>query len=170
MDPHALREDPSPDTRPPPGRPADDVLVPRTRMIGDDLAAALDRLRPLSLWLLRALTGAFLAWEVLDNFTDAARMLEFERFVAHFGFPLPALSARVSVGFQFVAGLGLLAGWRVRTFGVLCAGHFLVAFAMVHLHDPFRAAWPALALVAIGLVLATHGGGSWRPAGRATGR
>lgn len=170
MDPHAPSEHRPPDPRPSMMRPAADVLVPRTRTIGHDLVASLDRLQPLSLLLLRALTGAFLAWEVLDNLTDGARMLEFERFVARFGFPFPALSARLSAGFQFIAGLGLLAGWRVRALGVLCAGHFAIAFAMVHLHDPFRSAWPALALVAIGLVLATHGGGSWRPARAAPGR
>lgn len=145
-------------------RPSSDVVVPIMRSPLAALERRLDAMRPWSLLVLRLLAGAFLAWEVLDNLLDAGRMGEFVAFVAAHGFPWPAASARLSVVLQFLIGAGWVAGIAVRPLGLLCTVHFAIAFGVVHLHDPFRAAWPALALSAIGLVLACHGGGGWRRA------
>lgn len=112
-----------------------------------------------ALLALRVLTGAFLVHGVWDNVTDAARMHEFVAFVQRHGFAPAALWARVSVYAQLAIGVALVLGFATRWAALLCAGHFVVAWAMVHLHDDFRVAWPALALIAIGCVLATGGAG-----------
>jgi putative oxidoreductase len=114
----------------------------------------------LALLILRLLTGTFLVHGVWDNVTSPVRMQEFVAFMTHHGFVPAALWAPVSVYAQLVIGLALVLGVATRWAAVLCAGHFVVAYAMVHADDAFRAAFPALALVAIGLVLATGGPGA----------
>jgi putative oxidoreductase len=113
----------------------------------------------LALLALRSLTGTFLLHGVWDNVTSAERMDEFVEFVARHGFAPAAVWAPVSVYAQLAIGTCLFLGVQTRAAALLCAGHFLVAWLFVHLQDPFRAAWPALALIAIGLVLATGGAG-----------
>lgn len=117
--------------------------------------------RDCSLLVLRLTAGGFLLWEVLDNIFSAARMQEFAVFLQNLGYPWPTLMAPLSVWFQALAGAALIAGWRTRSFATLLALHFLLAWLTAHLGQPLRAGWPALALVAIALVLATHGPGAW---------
>lgn len=112
-----------------------------------------------ALLALRVLTGAFLVHGVWDNVTDAARMHDFVAFVRHHGFAPAAFWAHVSVYAQLKIGLALVLGLATRWAALICAGHFVVAWTMVHMHDDFRVAWPALALIAIGCVLATGGPG-----------
>lgn len=135
-------------------------MHPRTSTTRDWLA-----LTPLSaqhgcaMLALRVLTGAFLVHGVWDNVTDAARMHEFVAFVQQHGFAPAAFWARVSVYAQLAIGVALVLGLATHWAGLICAGHFAVAWAMVHAHDSFRVAWPALALIAIGCVIATGGPG-----------
>lgn len=113
----------------------------------------------LTLLGVRLLTGAFLTWGVWDNIADPARMTEFAGFLRHFNFPAPDFMAPLSVWFQFVCGVLFIFGLLTRWAGLLMAFNFIVAFAMVHLADDFRAQFPALILVAVSLYLATRGAG-----------
>lgn len=131
-------------------------LTPLAQLAGPERLAAH---HGLALLTLRVLTGAFLVHGVWDNVTSAARMHEFVAFMTHHGFVPAAFWAPVSVYAQLLVGVALVLGVATRWAALLCAGHFVVAYAMVHAQDEFRAAFPALALIAIGLVLATGGPG-----------
>jgi len=108
---------------------------------------------------LRLAAGLFLVHGVWDNITSDERMEEFVRFLAHHGFFEPGLLARISVWAQFFCGLAFVLGALVRWAGLVCMFNFAVALAMVHWQQDLRGWWPALALLGIGALLATHGAG-----------
>lgn len=114
-----------------------------------------------ALLLIRLVTGAFLVHGVWDNISDAAHMHKFVEFLQHHGFAWPTLMAPLSVWVQFAIGLMLILGLLTRWAGLLCIANFVVACLMVHFAQDFRGWWPALALVLIGLLFATHGAGAW---------
>lgn len=118
---------------------------------GDDLAFL----------LLRLLTGAFLVHGVWDNIASQDRMQEFVGFLRAHQFAYPELMAPLSVWAQFFCGLAFVFGALTRWAGVICAVNFAVACVMVHWQQDLRGWWPAAVLVAIGLVLATHGAGRY---------
>ena len=124
-------------------------------------ATAWDRFEPLTLLLLRLLTGAFLIYGTWDNITSAARMAEFVGFLRASGFPSPELMAPLSVWVQFGCGVAFVLGLLTRPAGLVCAANFTVAVAMVHWNQTFREWWPAIVLVALGLHFAARGGGRW---------
>lgn len=119
----------------------------------------LARYSDLTLFALRALTGAFLVHETWDNVSSAARMTEFVEFLGQHGFPAPALLAPLSVAIQFGCGILLVAGLLTRVAGLLIAANFLVAVLMVHWDEAFRGWWPAIVLVFLGLHFAAAGSG-----------
>lgn len=119
----------------------------------------LSRFSDLTLFGLRALTGAFLVHETWDNVSSAARMAEFVKFLDQFGFPAPALMAPLSVAVQFGCGILLILGLFTRLSGLLIAANFVVAVAMVHWSEPFRGWWRAIVLVFLGLHFAAAGSG-----------
>jgi putative oxidoreductase len=119
----------------------------------------LARWSDLTLFGLRALTGAFLMHQTWDNVTSRARMDEFVQFLDQFGFPAPWLLAPFSVAVQFGCGVLLILGLLTRWAGLLIAANFVVAMVMVHRADDFRGMWPALVLVFLGLHLAAAGAG-----------
>jgi putative oxidoreductase len=122
---------------------------------------SLSRWSDLTLFGLRALTGAFLMHETWDNVTSRARMGEFVSFLDQFDFPLPWLLAPLSVAVQFGCGALLIAGLLTRLAGFLIAANFAVAVLMVHFAEPFRGWWPALVLVFLGLHFAATGSGKF---------
>ena len=109
--------------------------------------------------VLRLLTGAFLLHGVWDNIVSAERMDEFAGFLRANRFAYPELMAPLSVWAQFFCGLAFVVGALTRWAGVVCAGNFAIACVMVHWQQDFRGWWPAAVLVAIGVLLATHGAG-----------
>lgn len=111
------------------------------------------------LLLLRLMVGAFLVWGVADNIASAERMHEFERFLAKYKFPWPAVMARLSVWVQFAVGIGFIAGLFTRWAGWLCVINFIVAIVMVDRFGGIRGMFPAACLVFIGLYLGLHGAG-----------
>jgi len=125
------------------------------------MLSSFSRWSDLTLFGLRALTGAFLMHETWDNVTSRARMGEFEQFLGQFGFPLPWLLAPLSVAVQFGCGALLIAGLLTRLAGLLVAVNFIVAVLMVHFSEPFRGWWPALVLVFLGLHFAAAGSGKY---------
>ena len=121
----------------------------------------LARFSDLTLFALRAVTGAFLMHETWDNVSSRARMGEFVQFLDQFGFPVPWLLAPLSVAVQFGCGALLILGLLTPIAGLLVAANFVVAVAMVHFAEPFRGWWPALVLVFLGLHFAATGSGKF---------
>ena len=108
---------------------------------------------------LRASVGAFLVWGVWDNITSAEHMANFVKFLRQFGFPAPELLAPFDVWVQFAIGVAFILGLATRWAGLLCAVNFAVAIVMVDHLQGWRGAFGSMCLIAIGLVLATHGPG-----------
>ena len=125
------------------------------------LLEPLERFADLSLLLLRWVTGAFLVYQSHDNILSAARMREFEQFLAGFGFPVPTLMAPLCVYAQFLCGLAFLLGIATRLAGLVTAFVFVVAVYMVHWEQAFPGWWPALILVFLGLHFAAAGAGGY---------
>ncbi len=124
-------------------------------------ADVLDRGRDAVLLLTRAATGLFLVHGVIDNVLSQARMAEFIRFLEEFGFAPAWLWAPVSVYVQLLCGLAMVLGFATRAAGLGVVVNFLVAIAMVDGQAGVRAAFPALALVMIGLISLTFGAGRY---------
>ena len=113
------------------------------------------------LLLLRCVTGAFLIYQSHDNIFSAERMLEFEKFLAQFGFVEPRLMAPVAVYAQFAAGIAFILGFLTRWAGLVTAAQFVVAVWMVHWNDPVPGIWPAAILIFLGLYFGLRGSGRY---------
>ncbi|MGZ8335864.1 MAG: DoxX family protein [Allosphingosinicella sp.] len=125
------------------------------------LLTPLARLGDVGLLLLRSVTGAFLVWQSHDNVFSAARMDEFEHFLAQFNFVAPEVMAPLCVWGQFLCGIALILGLLTRWAGLVTTFVFLVAVWMVHWPQDFPGWWPALILVFLGILFATVGGGRY---------
>jgi putative oxidoreductase len=123
------------------------------------LLPSLARWSDLTLFGLRALTGAFLMHQTWDNVSSQARMREFVEFLAQHDSALPWLLAPLSVAVQFVSGALLIAGFLTRLAGLLIAANFVVAVLMVHWGQDFAGWWPAIVLVILGMHFAAAGSG-----------
>ena len=119
------------------------------------------RFADIGLLLLRVATGVFLIYQSHDNVFSAARMDEFVKFLAQFGFPAPKLLAPLSVWFQFLAGIGFILGLFTRWAGLITAFNFVVAVYMVHWNDPIPGIWPAAILIFLGLYFGLRGSGRY---------
>jgi putative oxidoreductase len=114
--------------------------------------------------VLRVLVGAFLMWGTWDNIASAARMQEFAGFLTALHCPMPELAAPVSVYAQFLCGALILLGLLTRWAGLVMTFNFIVAIALLTLgggETDFRALFPPLIMIAVPLVLATHGAGHY---------
>lgn len=114
-----------------------------------------------ALLAMRLLTGAFLIHGVWDNIVSAERMAEFVGFLTASGFAMPALMAPLSVWAQFAIGIALILGVLTRWAGLLLAFNFVIGVVMIHWDQSFREWWPAIVLVALGLLFATIGAGRY---------
>jgi putative oxidoreductase len=110
---------------------------------------------------LRVSIGSFLVWGVWDNITSPDHMAVFVRFLAAHGFPAPHVLAPFDVWLQFAIGVAFILGLGTRWAGLLCAANFIVAIVMVDHLQGWRGSFGSMCLVAIGLVLATHGPGRY---------
>lgn len=113
---------------------------------------------------LRVLVGAFLMWGTWDNVVSAERMQEFVGFLTALQCPLPELAAPVSVYAQFLCGALILLGLLTRWAGLVMTFNFIVAVALLTLgggESDFRNLFPPLVMIAVPLVLATHGAGKF---------
>lgn len=137
------------------------------------LLEPLSRFSDHALLALRLLTGAFLVHAMWPNISDAATMKEVVGYFAANGFAAPEVMAPLSAWAQFFIGIALILGLLTRWAGLLLAFNFIVGVVMVHWNETFREWWPAIVLVAIGLLLATLGAGRFaldRPLERRRGR
>ncbi|SRR5690554_3836905 len=117
----------------------------------------------IGLFILRLFAGLRIVYGVVDNVVSSEKMEEFAVFLAHFHFPVPHISAVVSVYVQLVCGILILVGYKTRWASVLLSLNFLVAIFMVHIPngDSIEATTPALALLAIALCLIFTGSGRY---------
>lgn len=119
-----------------------------------------------ALLLLRLYLGGFLIWGVWDNISSAERMAEFQGFLTALGAPMPALAAPVSVWAQMLVGVLLIPGLLTRWAGLLLSVNFLVAVALIAptqgiFPDVTRELFGPMMCILAGLILATHGPGTW---------
>lgn len=108
---------------------------------------------------LRFAIGVFLIYGVQDNIIHWDRMLEFRDFLQAHGMLVPLFAAHLSVYVQFLCGLMLLAGAKVRLAGLLMILNFTVAILLVHLGQTFPEYYPAAQLIAVGFFFLFNGAG-----------
>lgn len=125
------------------------------------LEALGDRFEDAALLALRVVTGLFLLYQSHDNILSAARMDEFEAFMAQFGFWRPDILAPFAIFWQVAAGIGFILGLFVRPLGLIIAIQFVVAVWMVHWSQTFDGWWPAAILVFLGLYFFARGSGRY---------
>lgn len=125
------------------------------------MASSHTRFKSVSLLLIRLAFGFRLIYGTIDNVISWEQMLEFESFLQANGFPLPLVSAILSVYLQFLAGICWIMGFQVRIASMVMCGNFLVALMGVHLvnGDTYLALAPALHLLVIALLLWALGPG-----------
>lgn len=120
---------------------------------------SLDRYGGFAPLAIRVFLGTFLIFMSQDNVFSAARMSEFEQFLAHSNFPAPALAARLSVYAQFLCGILVLAGALTRWAALVMIVHFVVAIVGVHRALPFRTFLEPCAMLASSIALFIGGAG-----------
>ena len=111
--------------------------------------------------LLRIFIGLRLVYGVIDNIISWQKMMEFASFLESHHFPLPITSAVLSVIVQFVGGLCILIGYKIRTASVVLVLNFIVAIVFVHIksNDAIEGMTPALAMLFGNMTLFFTGGG-----------
>lgn len=117
--------------------------------------------RDIGLLALRLFIGLRLVYGVVDNVLSKERMMEFAGFLEANGFPLPSLSAIVSVYVQLIGGLLILAGYQIRIASAVLIVNFLIALGMVHLHDSVEGMTPAMAMLFGCITLLFTGAGKY---------
>ncbi len=88
-------------------------------------------------------------------------MLEFRDFLQQFDFPLPLASAVISVYAQFLAGVFVLVGWKIRYAALILILNFTIAFLMVDRHGSIESMTPALAMLFSALLFLFQGSGKF---------
>nr|WP_321232792.1 DoxX family protein [uncultured Psychroserpens sp.] len=99
--------------------------------------------------LLRIFIGCRLIYGVIDNIISWGKMLEFASFLESHQFPFPIVSAVLSVGIQFVCGLFVLIGYKIRIASFFLVINFVIALLFVHIksNDSLEGMTPALAML-----------------------
>lgn len=110
-------------------------------------------------FFIRLIIGFHLIYGTQDNIFSWSRMLEFQDFLQAFGFPLPLVSAVVSVYTQFFCGILIILGAYIRFAAVLMIFNFLVAILAVHLGDTYPNTFPALMMFCAALFFLLNGAG-----------
>ena len=106
----------------------------------------------------RLITGFHLIYGVQDNILSWERMTEFQTFLDANNFPVPIVSAMVSVYAKFACGILYIIGAYVRIAAILMIFNFLAALT-VHTSDPYPIYFPALVMLCSSLFLLFHGPG-----------
>ncbi len=95
-------------------------------------------------------------WQKLGNMDQTIGM-----FVV-LNFPLAAFFAYLVAFVEFLGGIAILVGYRIRFASKLLAITMLMALLVVHVKGPFASAELAIALLGSTLALAGVGGGKWQ--------
>ncbi|MTI23275.1 DoxX family protein [Fulvivirga sp. RKSG066] len=103
----------------------------------------------IGLLILRLFIGFRLIYGVIDNILSWDKLLEFSEFLAAHSFPLPVVSALLSVYVQFICSALLIVGFKTRLAAIVLVFNFIVAFFAVHIpdHDSIEGMTPALAML-----------------------
>ncbi len=101
----------------------------------------------IGLLLLRIFVGLRLIYGVVDNVISWDKMLEFSAFLDATGFPIPTISAVISVYAQLICGLFILIGFMIRPASLIMIVNFLIALLMAHTNDTIEGMTPALAML-----------------------
>ncbi|QHT65922.1 DoxX family protein [Rhodocytophaga rosea] len=117
--------------------------------------------RDIGLLALRIFIGLRLIYGVADNVFSQEQMMEFAHFLEANNFPLPTLSAIVSVYVQLIGGLLILIGYQIRLAAAVLIVNFLVALGMVHINDTVEGMTPALAMLFGCITLLFTGAGKY---------
>lgn len=109
----------------------------------------MDGNRQVGILLLRIFIGCRLFYGVIDNVLSWERMVEFSSFLAANNFPIPLISAVISVYVQLVGSILILVGFKLRVAAFLLSINFLVAIIFVHVQssDTIEGMTPALAML-----------------------
>lgn len=107
-----------------------------------------DKYKDYSEVFIRLIIGFHLIYGTQDNVFSWDRMLEFSEFLTNFGFPIPLVSAVVSVYAQFICGIFFIIGFQVRIAAVIMIGNFIIALLIVHTGDTYPGAFPAITMLA----------------------
>ena len=111
------------------------------------------------IFLLRFFIAARLIYGVADNVTSWDHMTRFRDFLKAFHFPLPLISAMLSVYLQLFAGIMIIVGWRIRYAAIAMILNFLIALVMVHRNDTIEIMTPALAILFCCILFLFQGAG-----------
>jgi putative oxidoreductase len=124
--------------------------------------------------LLRLFVSVRLLYGVLDNIISWNHMQEFKAFLQLFHFPMPLVSAVVSVYAQAFAAVLIGVGWKIRWAAALMVINFAIALGMVHRGQSLEQMTPALALLFCSFLFLFTGAGRYsvdrEPIGATTGR
>ncbi len=123
------------------------------------VAKWLNHNKDIGVLLLRLFIGTRIVYGVADNVLSWNHMLTFQNFLQSAGFPLPLLSAIVSVYAQLISGLLIITGFYIRLAAVAMIINFMAALLMVHLGDSFEGMTPALAMLFANILFLFYGSG-----------
>lgn len=115
----------------------------------------------IAMLFIRIPVGFHLIYGVIDNVVSWERMLEFRDFLEAHHFPLPLMSAVISVYVQLLCGIMYILGIRIRIAAAIMIINFIVALVGVHLGDAYPPAFPAIIILSTSVVLFLLGGGRW---------
>lgn len=109
----------------------------------------LDNNKHIGIFILRLFIGLRLLYGVIDNIFSWERMIEFSKFLEANDFPFPIMSALVSVYVQFLGGILILIGYKIRLASFVLVINFLIALLFVHIkaNDSIEGMTPALAML-----------------------
>lgn len=110
-------------------------------------------------FLLRIFLAFHLIKGVLDNILSWERMIEFAEFLKIHHFPIPLVSAVLSVSIQFICAILILIGFKTRIAAFLLVINFIIALVMVHLGDTYQNSFPAIVMLVASLFLLLNGSG-----------
>lgn len=120
-----------------------------------------DQHKSIGILLLRIFIGVRLVYGVMDNVFSWHHMLLFRNFLEQFHFPFPLVSALVSVSAQFLAGIMIILGWKIRWAALLMIINFLVALFTVHRADSFEEMTTVLCIIFINVLFLFVGPGKY---------
>lgn len=115
----------------------------------------------IGIFLLRLFIGLRLLYGVVDNIISWNKMLEFAGFLEQYHFPVPVVSAVLSVYVQFFCAILILIGYKIRIASFFLIINFLIALIFVHIvgGDSVEGMTPALAMLFGALTLLFTGTG-----------
>lgn len=123
------------------------------------LFSRLDRYKEYGPLFIRLIIGWHLAYGTHDNVFQPEKMLEFRGFLTKYGFPVPWLSAYVSVYAQFICGFLYLLGLWTRPAAAVMIFNFIAALVMVHWGRAYPQNALAFLMLFSSLFLFVHGPG-----------